>query len=259
MTIIDDAPEPYASLQGLHVYHAGMSNCSQRVRIAVEEKGIAWTSHVVDITTNQHLSEEYQRLHPGGVVPAVVHDGRIILNSNAIIRYIDETFEGPALLDVSPSQLAQVERLLEMSDALQASLRLLSFTHLFAERLTKTPEELEEYDRRQRNKQLVEWHRRFSSGGFTPADLDAAVQEYVADLRELDTVLSGEAWLTGPDFGVADISWMVNVRRAELIESRKPGLLELASFRNLAAWYDAVRERPSYRKGLVDWEPEVIR
>lgn len=259
MTIIDDPPEPYASLEGLHVYHAGMSNCSQRVRIAAEEKGVPWTSHVVDITKNEHLGEEYQRLHPGGVVPAAVHDGRIILNSNDIIRYIDKAFDGPSLLDVNPAQAGQVEHLLSRSDDLQASLRLLSFTFLFARRLTKTPEQLEEYDRRQGNKSLVDWHRRFSSGGFSQEDLDAAAREYVDDLCELEGILAGQDWLTGQRFGVADISWMVNVRRAELIEDRKPGLLQLSSMPNLAAWFDRVRQRPSYRKGLVDWEPDVIR
>jgi len=49
-----DAPEITAR-KGIHLYLAGMSNCSMRVRLALEEKGLKWVSHEVDLGTQENI------------------------------------------------------------------------------------------------------------------------------------------------------------------------------------------------------------
>ena len=63
------------TLHGLHLYHVALSNCSQRVRIALEEKGLPWTSHHLNLAANEHATPEYRTINPNGVVPTLVHDG----------------------------------------------------------------------------------------------------------------------------------------------------------------------------------------
>ena len=55
------------AMKGLHLFHFVVSNCSQRVRFALEEKGLAWQSHHLNLPANEHVSEEYQSLNPKGV------------------------------------------------------------------------------------------------------------------------------------------------------------------------------------------------
>ena len=75
------------SFRGLHLYHYGMSNCSQRVRMVLEEKGLPWTSHHLDLARNEHATPAYQGINPNGVVPTLVHDGKVIIESVDIKRF----------------------------------------------------------------------------------------------------------------------------------------------------------------------------
>ena len=102
MPIIDTRRADIAALEGLHLWHAAMSNCSQRVRLVLEEKSLRWTSHSVNLFTFEHASADYQSIHPKGLVPALVHDGRTIIDSNDIIRYLDRVFPEPSLSASGP-------------------------------------------------------------------------------------------------------------------------------------------------------------
>ena len=43
--IVDPTNKSVTELRGLHLFHADISNCSMRVRMALAEKGLPWTSH----------------------------------------------------------------------------------------------------------------------------------------------------------------------------------------------------------------------
>ena len=55
-------------MQGLHLFHFTLSNCSQRVRLGLEEKGLVWTSHHLNLAANEHVTSDYQRINPKGVM-----------------------------------------------------------------------------------------------------------------------------------------------------------------------------------------------
>ena len=92
MPIIEAGREDLKELKGLHLWHAGMSNCSQRCRITLNELGREWESHVVNLQKAEHATEEYQQINPNGVIPALVHDGTVVVNSVDIIAYLDERY-----------------------------------------------------------------------------------------------------------------------------------------------------------------------
>ena len=59
MPILKTEDSTITSLKGMHLYHAGMSNCSMRVRLALEEKGLKWISHEVDLGHQENLQPWY--------------------------------------------------------------------------------------------------------------------------------------------------------------------------------------------------------
>lgn len=61
----------------LRLFHDDRSTACQRVRLALEEKGIAWDSVIVDTARGdvENLPEDYHRLNPKGLVPVIIHDG----------------------------------------------------------------------------------------------------------------------------------------------------------------------------------------
>ena len=68
--------------QGLHQLHFRGSACSQKVRALLREKGIKYKSHPVNLARNEHVSAWYLGINPRGVVPALVHDGVVHVESN---------------------------------------------------------------------------------------------------------------------------------------------------------------------------------
>ena len=81
----------------LELYHHGTSVCAAKPRILLAEKGLAWTSHYVDIITGEQFAPDYLKLNPKAVVPTLVHDGKVITESTLIGEYIDEVFPDPPM------------------------------------------------------------------------------------------------------------------------------------------------------------------
>ena len=111
------------SLTGYHLWHAPMSSCSQRVRITMSELDAEFQSHIVDLANDEHASAEYQAIHPKGLVPALVKDGSLWIESVDIIQHI--AMERPELMAGANAEL------LQMADDAQADLKLLTHEFLF--------------------------------------------------------------------------------------------------------------------------------
>jgi glutathione S-transferase len=78
----------------LELYHNTNSVCAQKVRIALREKGQAATEHLLTLQGDQN-HPSYLKLNPNGVVPTLVHDGKVVLESSLILYYLDEAFPDP--------------------------------------------------------------------------------------------------------------------------------------------------------------------
>ncbi|MFM9983020.1 MAG: glutathione S-transferase family protein, partial [Burkholderiales bacterium] len=81
----------------LVLHHAWRSSASRRVRLCLEEKGLAYEGHVIDLAKMEHHSPEYLKINPNGVIPALIHDGRPLYESGTICEYLDEVFPEPPL------------------------------------------------------------------------------------------------------------------------------------------------------------------
>ena len=92
----------------IELYHNDMSVCAAKVRLALAEKGLEYTGHHINLRSGEQKKPEYVKLNPKGVVPTLVHDGFVVCESVIINEYIDDAFEGPALMPDSAQGRARV-------------------------------------------------------------------------------------------------------------------------------------------------------
>jgi maleylpyruvate isomerase len=95
----------------MKLYNFFRSGTSHRLRIALNLKGLAYEVVPVDLRSEQHLGAEYKALNPQGLVPALVDDGRVLIQSPAIIEWLEERYPSPALLPADPEARARVRAL----------------------------------------------------------------------------------------------------------------------------------------------------
>lgn len=95
----------------IKLYDYWRSSSSYRVRIALNLKGISYTTVPVDLLKNQQNLPQHLARHPQGILPCIAIDGHILQQSLAIIEYLDETRKQGSLLPGDPIARARVRTL----------------------------------------------------------------------------------------------------------------------------------------------------
>lgn len=255
MGIVTPKNKSVLELEGLHLYHSGVSNCSMRVRITLEEKGLPWTSHHLDILRKEHITPEYFGINPNGLVPTLVHDGKVIIESDDIIEYLDDTFPQPSLRPPDGPDRQIMNSWLRRATAIH--LKAVK-THIYEKRIrskmVQSIEEKDRYEKLQKNTSLLEFHRKSSSNSFTQHELDAAKATLDECFAELNKELETREWLAGQSFSLADIAWVPLRFTLHVLAD-----YSFESFSNVAAWGQRIETRPSYKQAVLDWWPPEMR
>ncbi|ALH80929.1 maleylacetoacetate isomerase [Sphingopyxis macrogoltabida] len=84
------------------------SSAAYRVRIALNVKGIAYEQVAHDLRAGEQRDPAYLAIAPHGLVPALEHDGAVLIESPAILEWIEAKWPEPPLLPASPADAATV-------------------------------------------------------------------------------------------------------------------------------------------------------
>ena len=95
----------------MKLYNFWRSGTSHRLRIALTLKGLPTTYVPVDLRTEQHLKDEFKAVNPQQLVPALDTGSEVLIQSPAIIEWLEEKYPTPALLPRDPQRRAQVRAL----------------------------------------------------------------------------------------------------------------------------------------------------
>jgi len=127
----------------LHNYFR--SSTSFRVRIALTLKGINYDYKAVNLLKGEQHSSEYKKINPIGGVPTLIHKGKIIPDSYAIIEYLEETIPQPALLPKEAYLRARVRQVCEIVNSAIHPLGNLRITQYLEKKLGFTAEQKENW------------------------------------------------------------------------------------------------------------------
>ena len=109
------------------------SSSAYRVRIALELKGVSYRQAFVDLLHGEHHEEAHRARNPSGYVPALDVDGTLLVESVAIIEWLDEAFPEPPLLPRAPLDRAHVRALAEtINSGTQPLQNLWLLNHFFS-------------------------------------------------------------------------------------------------------------------------------
>lgn len=239
----------------IELYHNDMSTCSQKARLALAEKGLDWTGRELALRDGDQLRPAYLAFNPNGVVPTLVHDGAVIVESTVINEYLDAAFPDPPLRPRRPAALARM--LLwtkQLDEGLHAHTGVLSGSLAFRHQyLKKPPEELEAHldripdpARRARSRQNIEL-------GIDAPAFPATIRRFDKLLADMEAALESGPWLAGADYSLADIAYTPYAARLEHL--RLDRMWE--SRPRVAGWFERVKARPSYESAVDGWLNEA--
>ncbi|CAB3236986.1 unnamed protein product [Arctia plantaginis] len=104
-----------AAEKGAILYAYWLSSCSWRVRAALTLKKIPFEERTVDIVKEKkQFTEDYRAINPAQKVPALAIDNVVLVESMAIIQYLEETRPQPALIPKTPLLRARMREICEI-------------------------------------------------------------------------------------------------------------------------------------------------
>jgi glutathione S-transferase len=242
----------------IELYHHGSSVCAAKVRLVFAEKGAEWQGHYVDILTGDQFAPAYLKLNPKAVVPTLVHDGDVILESTVICEYLDEVLPEPPLKPSNAVHRAEMRLWTKAVDEDMhpacAEITFASCHRHIVNRLGQdgvrrflesTPPQSVTPTWHERKKQIV-------TMGFEAPGIERKIMLYDGYLQKMDDALARAPWLVGDSLSLADIAMAPYVNRLDML-----GMSEMwtRSRPRLTDWLARFKARPSFQSSLLTWCP----
>jgi maleylacetoacetate isomerase len=98
----------------MKLYSYFRSSAAFRVRIALNLKRLSYETAAIHLRRNDQSKPDYRSVNPQGLVPALEQDGERLIQSLAIIEYLDEVHAEPALLPENPADRARIRALADI-------------------------------------------------------------------------------------------------------------------------------------------------
>ena len=178
----------------LTLYHNDVSVCAQKVRMALAEKGLDWEDRHISLRDGEHLTPDYLKLNHNGVVPTLVDDGQVVIESTVINEYLDAIRPEIPLRPQAPYDRARMRTWTkQVDDILHSAVGTLSFCIAFRwSYIERTPEENEAHIQK-----IPSRARRERRRGVDAPDFEDAILRYHKLLADMDSALAGRPWLLG--------------------------------------------------------------
>lgn len=202
----------------MKLYGHPLSTCTRKVLFAAAEKGRAIDLEAVDLFQGAHKQPAHVAKHPFGLVPVLDHDGFLLYESRAILRYLDDALPGVALTPSTRDARALMDQWLSVDQSYVAP-------H------TKTLAV----------QRILREHQGLPADPAAIADAERQLSEA---LGVYDRALEGGEYLVPGGLSLADLSLAPYVAALPML--RAGHLIE--PLRNLSAWWERVGARPAWKK-----------
>ena len=239
----------------LTLYHGATSVCSQKARLAMAEKGHEWENRQVDLAKGGQFDPDYLKLNPNAVVPTLVHDGFVLPESSAIVKYLDGFGDGPRLTPADPKAAALTDLWLVRTLAIHEAINSLTFATTVRDMqlANRTPEEIEQWISMLPNPQIRAKRRDLMENGPDSVFVDGALHVFRLVFTDMDTMLQRGPFLTGEAYGMTDTALTAYIDRLDRLGLS--GLWTETGFESVTPWLDRMKRRESYGVAIDSFIP----
>jgi len=241
----------------LTLYHQGSSVCAAKVRIVLHEKNIEWESNYIDVLKGEQFEPAYLKLNPNAVVPTLVHDEKVIIESTVNCEYLDDVFPDPRLKPDDPFDLAMMriwtkrvdERLHPMTSVLTYAA-----SHRHTILANNSPAQVEEIINETRDPVKRSRKREWIELGMDAPTAREAVTEFTRTLEDMDKTLKNQKWIAGNRYSLADVALTPYLNRLSMLSMDA----YWQRYPNVTDWYARIQSRESFKPALRDWVPDDL-
>ena len=198
------------------LYHDVPSTNSDRVKIALAEKGLTWQGVRISLAKREQKSPEHLKRNPYGKIPVIDDDGKILFESCIINEYLDEKYPSPPLQPKDPYLRARGRILVDY---------FLNYLH---EPYWALRGEMTKQNESERNLKVIADTRK----------------ELINRLQYLEEAIGDKPFFLG-EYSLTDIAMLPRFPRLE-----QYGVLPNKALPKLTAWYERMKQRPAVQTVL---------
>jgi glutathione S-transferase len=198
------------------------------------------------------------KLNPSHVVPTLLHDGRVLIESSLINEYLEDAFPEPALRPAAAAaRHAQRLWVKRIDEQVHPAAGVLTYAIGSRAAVMMQPPEVREANiqgipdpaRRAARRSVLEH-------GVAAPEFAGALERFLELIDAMEAALAPGDWLSGDGFGLADAAALPYVLRLDHL-ALSP-LLEKTARPRVADWLARVRARPSFEVAVAQWLPAPV-
>ena len=257
----DIKTEEILDWKGIHLFHFSGSACSQKLRIFFNIKNINWNSHVINLIKQEQFSEWFLGINPRGLVPTLVHDGDVHIESNEIMAYLDDVYKDNKLFPID--LIDEINKDLAFEDSLHHDLRRLTFRYIIPHALGKknpsTIDAKEQFEGtiqgkadENKSKEILFWKNHYQNG-ITDDEIIESANKFKNIYEDFDKTLKNQKYLKGDEFTVVDLAWYVSTKRLAMAG------IPIEKYKNVQKWFSNLDNDANFKKEIkIDIPIKII-
>lgn len=236
----------------MQLYHHPYSLNSQKVRLALEERGIDYTSYHVNPITAKNMDSSFFKMNPSAKLPVFQNGSHVIFDTIEIIQYIERiAVVSSGTDDIMPSSREVIEWMHKIQEW---NPKIFTLAHIpekhrltvtrfirrvVIARMAETPEMAAAYHLKLREAYETEDKLK------NKTVVRQSTEHLVRLLDEIESKLGETSFLAGEEFTMADAAFIPVLARLELLKLTDE---YIRSRSHIAEYWMLVQQRPSYKK-----------
>ncbi|MBU6208223.1 MAG: glutathione S-transferase family protein, partial [Alphaproteobacteria bacterium] len=190
------------------LYHWEPNANSGKPMLALMEKGVKFESQYLDMLNFDQHKPDYLAVNPQGTIPAMTHGDNVLVESTAIMEYVDEAFPGPSLMPADPRDRLRIRWWMKFMDQwLGPSFSMFGWKYFVGPAARQKGEaELEAaINRIPLPERQIAW-RKAVYGLFSDEEMAESGRRIGVGIKMLEAELVKRDWLASDQYSLADIN-----------------------------------------------------